>query len=458
MNSTSLEDFLKSRKVVIVRKKNAKGQFESGPNSFRVLPPMNANPTIKGIVPMISPERSGQFKLVRVPRNYNLIEDPKYKGKLTPILNQDHCGSCWAFAVATSLSDSLVVTGTLKNTPMISPTSILTQVAGDAGDGCQGGFPAKALIQLGDSDIQAYSEYCMDYSWCSNDGSCSGKGIDHLNAASDPAALNQLLPKPLCVSPDNNKYGFKVKKGSVSTSLSRFDIQAHIMKYGSVIGCYPVYESFTHYTKDTPNEAIYIPTIDPTTGAFVDSPGGLLGYHAVRIVGWGFSGNPIKYLPDKPAAYIPYWIVANSWDTTWGLDGFFKMAMYSIEPEADSQGNITVINDSSSFDNPSNQFGGIIMFEPDTPSSLNKTYYPAQPYYPEDDKDYYTKNITFFNSSDSVGGNKGIVNKNGGDNTETSGINKLYIIGPIVAIIFAFLIYNVMSKKKQLSFGMRRRY
>ncbi|KAK0175083.1 hypothetical protein PV327_008864 [Microctonus hyperodae] len=42
------------------------------------------------------------------------------------------------------------------------------------------------------------------------------------------------------------------------------------------------------------------------------------GYHSVRIIGWGeeFSGNnpPVKY-----------WIVANSWGTHWGENGFFRI-------------------------------------------------------------------------------------------------------------------------------------
>jgi hypothetical protein len=36
-----------------------------------------------------------------------------------------------------------------------------------------------------------------------------------------------------------------------------------------------------------------------------------LGGHAIKILGWGVMNN------------VDYWIVANSWNPDWGLEGFF---------------------------------------------------------------------------------------------------------------------------------------
>lgn len=41
--------------------------------------------------------------------------------------------------------------------------------------------------------------------------------------------------------------------------------------------------------------------------------GEALGGHAVRILGWGVEIS------------TPYWLVANSWNTDWGDNGFFKI-------------------------------------------------------------------------------------------------------------------------------------
>jgi len=50
-------------------------------------------------------------------------------------------------------------------------------------------------------------------------------------------------------------------------------------------------------------------------GIYKHESGQVLGGHAVKIVGWG------TYYSKK------YWLVANSWGTSWGIDGYFKIDM-----------------------------------------------------------------------------------------------------------------------------------
>ncbi len=97
-----------------------------------------------------------------------------------------------------------------------------------------------------------------------------------------------------------------------SNTAKAFDtpaaIQAEILLNGPIETGFDVYEDFMNYTG----------------GIYEHKTGSLLGGHAVKIIGWGNKGG------------VNYWIVANSWGTSWGLDGFFNIKFG--ECEFDTQG------------------------------------------------------------------------------------------------------------------------
>jgi len=74
-------------------------------------------------------------------------------------------------------------------------------------------------------------------------------------------------------------------------------MQTEIMTNGPIEVQFEVYEDFFSYSG----------------GVYVHTSGALAGGHAVKMIGWGLYGS----------ANTPYWLVSNSWGTTWGLDGFF---------------------------------------------------------------------------------------------------------------------------------------
>ena len=49
------------------------------------------------------------------------------------------------------------------------------------------------------------------------------------------------------------------------------------------------------------------------SGIYAHSNGTLLGGHAVKVIGWGTEAG------------VDYWTVANSWNTWWGEEGFFRI-------------------------------------------------------------------------------------------------------------------------------------
>jgi len=72
----------------------------------------------------------------------------------------------------------------------------------------------------------------------------------------------------------------------------------------------------TELAKNGPFEVAFVVYADfysYTSGVYYHRSGGYEGGHAVKLLGYG-EENGMKY-----------WLCANSWDTTWGEKGFFKI-------------------------------------------------------------------------------------------------------------------------------------
>ncbi len=75
-------------------------------------------------------------------------------------------------------------------------------------------------------------------------------------------------------------------------------IQEELVKNGPIQTGFQVYRDFLSYS----------------SGVYKHTTGGLLGGHAVEIVGFGVESDGTKY-----------WTVKNSWNTTWGEQGYFRI-------------------------------------------------------------------------------------------------------------------------------------
>lgn len=82
-------------------------------------------------------------------------------------------------------------------------------------------------------------------------------------------------------------------------------IAQEIMTNGPVEAAFDVYADFESYTG----------------GVYQHVTGDYLGGHAVKILGWGVDAQ----------SNLPYWLVANSWNTDWGEKGFFRILRGSDE-------------------------------------------------------------------------------------------------------------------------------
>ena len=196
------------------------------------------------------------------------------------IRDQMHCGSCWAFGAAETLSENLCISGELGDwSTSLSPQDMLSCDNSDYG--CKGGELANAWSYLENTGV--VSDDCLPYT----------------------AGIGQVDQCPRNDKCSSDSVGGKWKKytcahGNVLQDAN--DIKNGVMQFGTAETAFTVYEDFMHY-----KGGVY--KHDPTSGSRA------VGGHAVRIMGWG---------TDTEAG--EYWIVANSWGSGWGESGYFRIA------------------------------------------------------------------------------------------------------------------------------------
>lgn len=188
-----------------------------------------------------------------------------------PIRDQAKCGSCWAFGAAETLSDNLCAAGSPAG--VLSPQDLVSCDSVD--HGCNGGTLPSAWDYLQNTGI--VSDACLPYTAYNGTvdacppGQCTGSGS---------YAKHRCPSKPNFLS-------------------SKEDIKQGVMSLGAAETGFYVYEDFLSYSG----------------GIYKHATGQVLGGHAVKIIGWGHSGE------------TEYWIVANSWGTSWGESGYFRIDM-----------------------------------------------------------------------------------------------------------------------------------
>jgi cathepsin B len=207
--------------------------------------------------------------LSAVPANFDSREQWQYCP--FDIKDQGHCGSCWAFGAVTALEDRICVATKGAFTQDLSEQNMVS--CDWVGFGCSGGWPLSAFGYL--SIMGVPTEECQPYS-----SGQSGEAWGCTYECADKSVSNQ---RYRCQYP--------------WISFTNSGIKKEIFERGPVETAFWVYEDFINYK----------------SGIYHHTTGDFLGGHAVRIVGWGVEEG------------TKYWIIANSWSTSWGEDGFFRI-------------------------------------------------------------------------------------------------------------------------------------
>ena len=213
-------------------------------------------------------------------------DDVNGKNYLTVLKNQhvpQYCGSCWAQAAASSLSDRIKIArqGAWPDIN-IAPQVFVSCSMND--DGCHGGFALSAYKY-------AHDEYVTDET-------CSiyhGRGHDNGYGCSPVTKCRNCSPHEPCFIPDQY-YIYKV--GDYARITGEQAMMQHIYQNGPIACGIAVPQDFY---------------LNYTGGIYEDKSGDKEIVHDISIVGYGVEDG------------VKYWLGRNSWGEAWGDEGFFKV-------------------------------------------------------------------------------------------------------------------------------------
>jgi C1A family cysteine protease len=181
----------------------------------------------------------------------------------TPIRDQGSCGSCWAFGALAAMEAHINIQ---KGDPTFDQDLSEQDLLSCSPGSCGGWYEDAVLDWL--MDEGTIDESCFPYQ------------------ADETISCDTACP-------DNASKIWRITNWGW-ISASRSDIKGHVLDSPIVTGM-AVYEDFYYYGG----------------GIYEHVWGGLQGYHLVSIVGYNETAG--------------YWICKNSWGTSWGESGWFKI-------------------------------------------------------------------------------------------------------------------------------------
>ena len=221
--------------------------------------------------------RTGLNKL-----NYNQI-DWRADGQVTNVKNQGQCGSCWAFSAV----------ATIEGAHMRNTSHLVSLSEEDIVDcvpdcyGCGGGWPFMAI------------EYIMDGTVVDPDTNHSHKVKNFTRGVDTEASYPYTTGGTTCNFTTGN-VGSLVNNLTLIPRNSTQALIDAVLRVGPISVAINAGGDFQMYSNGIYNP----PDCDPTQ---ID--------HAVTVVGYGINEKGEKYF-----------IVKNSWGTSWGMDGYIYMS------------------------------------------------------------------------------------------------------------------------------------
>jgi C1A family cysteine protease len=225
--------------------------------------------------------------------------DWRFTKAVTPVKNQGQCGSCWAFSATEGIESQVILRTGAAYDFTLSPQQI-TSCAPSSGNfscmGCSGGFTEGAY------------EYVK-----SAPGLANGFYIPYEQSLTESQATKA------CPTAKVEQIDGEYEKLSGS--------YAQVSGYS--YGVPPCYDACTNQNLTKLAAALESAPLSVCVNAGVwnDYVGGVLTSAACGPMGSDYQDHCVMAVGFNSTAPMPYWIVRNSWATTWGDQGYIYLEM-----------------------------------------------------------------------------------------------------------------------------------
>jgi cathepsin B len=239
-----------------------------------------------------------------VPDEFDWRTDPRAANcpSVKEIRDQANCGSCWAFGSVEAMTDRICIASNASKNIHLSAEDVTS--CDHLGDmGCNGGIPSTVYTYyrtFGIVDGGNYGDKSMCYSY-------QLEPCAHHSTSKKYANCTGEVKTPSCARKCENGKNWEASKhrGAGGYSVCQQGngacadaMEQEIYQNGPITGMFFVHQSFLSYKSGVYSSKL----VDP-----------MLGGHAIKIMGYGTDNG------------VDYWLVANSWNSDWGDNGFFKI-------------------------------------------------------------------------------------------------------------------------------------